>query len=66
MERVGDFYARLPRGPAPEIKPTGLFQRYQARYFGKNPSKARKSRYSYTAVKWHSELVCSMMGLNGC
>ncbi|KAL1955290.1 hypothetical protein VTO42DRAFT_8822 [Malbranchea cinnamomea] len=39
MERVGDFYARLPRGPAPEVKPTGLFQRYQARYFGKNPSK---------------------------
>lgn len=43
MERVGDFYARLPRGPAPEIKPTGLIGRYQARYFGKNPSKMRKS-----------------------
>jgi hypothetical protein len=42
MERVGDFYARLPRGAAPEIRPSGLFQRYQARYFGKNPSKMRE------------------------
>jgi len=28
-------------GPAPEVKPTGLFERYQARYFGKNPSGMR-------------------------
>ncbi|KAL1962914.1 hypothetical protein VTN77DRAFT_9092 [Rasamsonia byssochlamydoides] len=38
MERVVKFYAKLPRGPAPEPKPTGLLERYQARYFGKNPS----------------------------
>ncbi|PWW76517.1 hypothetical protein C7212DRAFT_319733 [Tuber magnatum] len=38
MARVVDFYGRLPRGPAPEVKPTGPFERYQARYFGKNPS----------------------------
>ncbi|KAK2745495.1 hypothetical protein FQN55_006191 [Onygenales sp. PD_40] len=38
MERIVGFYERLPRGPAPEVKPTGLLGRYQARYFGKNPS----------------------------
>ncbi|KAL1986336.1 hypothetical protein VTN96DRAFT_6568 [Rasamsonia emersonii] len=38
MNRVVNFYARLPRGAAPEPKPTGLLERYQARYFGKNPS----------------------------
>ncbi|KAM5483007.1 ATP synthase f chain, mitochondrial precursor [Microsporum audouinii] len=43
MERVSDFYARLPRGPAPEVKPTGIFARYQAAYFGKNASSARES-----------------------
>jgi len=43
MERVVNFYARLPRGAAPEVKPTGLVGRYQARYFsGKNASAARK------------------------
>lgn len=40
MDRVVNFYARLPRGSAPEVKPTGLIGRYQARYFGKNPSAA--------------------------
>ncbi|OJD27892.1 hypothetical protein ACJ73_00709 [Blastomyces percursus] len=38
MERIVGFYEKLPRGAAPEIKPTGLLGRYQARYFGKNPS----------------------------
>ncbi|KAJ9296434.1 hypothetical protein DTO271G3_5132 [Paecilomyces variotii] len=39
MERVVSFYAKLPRGAAPEIKPQGLIGRYQARYFsGKNAS----------------------------
>ncbi|KAI9724062.1 MAG: hypothetical protein M1812_000780 [Candelaria pacifica] len=42
MQRVVSFYEKLPRGPAPEIKPKGLFARYQARYFGKNESAARK------------------------
>lgn len=42
MERVVSFYEKLPRGPAPEIKPTGLLGRYQARYFGKNPSAMRE------------------------
>ncbi|KAL8648362.1 MAG: hypothetical protein Q9210_005029 [Variospora velana] len=40
MERVVSFYEKLPRGPAPEVQPRGLFERYQARYFGKNPSAA--------------------------
>ncbi|RAK92568.1 hypothetical protein BO79DRAFT_235183 [Aspergillus costaricaensis CBS 115574] len=40
MDRVVNFYARLPRGAAPEVKPTGIIGRYQARYFGKNPSAA--------------------------
>ncbi|CRG90595.1 hypothetical protein PISL3812_07639 [Talaromyces islandicus] len=39
MERVVNFYARLPRGSAPAPKPTGLLERYQARYFnGKKAS----------------------------
>lgn len=42
MDRVVNFYAKLPRGAAPEVKPTGLIGRYQARYFGSKPSAARK------------------------
>lgn len=43
MERVVNFYAGLPRGPAPQVKATGLIGRYQARYFsGKNASGVRK------------------------
>jgi len=40
MARVVSFYEKLPRGSAPEIKPKGLFERYQHRYFnkGKNDS----------------------------
>lgn len=43
MQRVVSFYEKLPRGPAPDVKAKGLFGRYQARYFGKNPSAARES-----------------------
>ncbi|KAH8912755.1 hypothetical protein BR93DRAFT_922719 [Coniochaeta sp. PMI_546] len=38
MQRVVKFYEKLPRGPAPEVKATGLLGRYQAKHFGKNPS----------------------------
>ncbi|CAG8954798.1 hypothetical protein HYFRA_00004723 [Hymenoscyphus fraxineus] len=38
MSRVVSFYEKLPRGSAPEIKPKGLFARYQHAYFGKNSS----------------------------
>ncbi|KAE9371812.1 mitochondrial F1F0 ATP synthase-like protein subunit F [Stipitochalara longipes BDJ] len=40
MQRVVSFYEKLPRGAAPEVKAKGLLGRYQARYFGKNPSGA--------------------------
>ncbi|KAI9779457.1 MAG: hypothetical protein M1816_003509 [Peltula sp. TS41687] len=40
MQRVGNFYSKLPRGPRHEEKPKGLLARYQARYFGKDPSAA--------------------------
>ncbi|KAL8670540.1 MAG: hypothetical protein Q9168_004937 [Polycauliona sp. 1 TL-2023] len=40
MERVVSFYEKLPRGRRPNEQPKGLFERYQARYFGKNPSAA--------------------------
>ena len=36
MKRVVGFYEKLPRGPAPEVRPSGLFGRYQAKHFGKN------------------------------
>lgn len=42
MQRVVSFYEKLPRGPAPDVQAKGLLGRYQARYFGKNPSAARK------------------------
>lgn len=41
MERVVGFYAGLPRGAAPQVKPTGILGRYQARFFNKG-SGARK------------------------
>ncbi|KAB8298223.1 hypothetical protein EYC80_001960 [Monilinia laxa] len=40
MQRVVSFYEKLPRGPAPEVQAKGLLGRYQAKYFGKNPSAA--------------------------
>jgi F-type H+-transporting ATPase subunit f len=43
MQRVVNFYEKLPRGPAPEVKATGILGRYQAKHFGKNPSAARTS-----------------------
>ncbi|KAK3996190.1 mitochondrial F1-F0 ATP synthase subunit F of fungi-domain-containing protein [Cladorrhinum sp. PSN332] len=38
MQRVVNFYSKLPRGAAPEVKPTGILGRYQAKHFGKKPS----------------------------
>lgn len=45
MKRVVNFYEKLPRGPAPEVKATGLLGRYQAKHFGKNPSAKRKCHW---------------------
>lgn len=42
MQRVVNFYGKLPRGPAPEPQANGLLGWYQKKYFGKNPSAARK------------------------
>ncbi|KAK5078151.1 ATP synthase f chain, mitochondrial precursor [Lithohypha guttulata] len=52
MARIAKFYERLPKGAAPERAPSGLIGRYQARYFGKNPS---------PAPIWH--VIFFMMGL---
>jgi hypothetical protein len=41
MKRVVNFYEKLPRGPAPEVKATGILGRYQAKHFGKNPTGKR-------------------------
>ncbi|KAL2145665.1 hypothetical protein VTI28DRAFT_6540 [Corynascus sepedonium] len=38
MQRVVSFYEKLPRGPAPAAKATGILGRYQAKHFGKNAS----------------------------
>ncbi|KAK3485806.1 mitochondrial F1-F0 ATP synthase subunit F of fungi-domain-containing protein [Neurospora hispaniola] len=47
MKRVVSFYEKLPRGPAPEIKPQGFWGKYQAKHFGKNPSAKRTSTTIY-------------------
>jgi F-type H+-transporting ATPase subunit f len=41
MQRVVSFYEKLPRGPAPEMKPKGMIAKYQAKHFGKNASATR-------------------------
>ena len=43
MKRVVSFYEKLPRGPAPEIKASGFWGKYQAKHFGKNPTAKRTS-----------------------
>lgn len=43
MQRVVNFYEKLPRGPAPEVQAKGFFGKYQAKHFGKNPSAKRTS-----------------------
>lgn len=55
MQRVVGFYEKLPRGSAPEPKPRGLLQRYQARYMGKNPSAMRTVSMHPCQIRWLSE-----------
>lgn len=38
MQRVVNFYEKLPRGPAPEVQAKGFWGKYQAKHFGKNPT----------------------------
>lgn len=42
MARIAKFYERLPKGSAPEFKSSGPMGWYRDRYFGKDPSAARK------------------------
>lgn len=53
MKRVVNFYEKLPRGPAPEVKATGILGRYQAKHFGKNPTAMRtyKTFQNFTLPK---------------
>ena len=50
MQRVVNFYEKLPRGPAPELKATGILGRYQAKHFGKNASAKRMWCFSGPCV----------------
>lgn len=56
MQRVVSFYEKLPRGPAPATQAKGLMGRYQAKYFGKNPSAART--YTWNIVGYKYEGLC--------
>ncbi|KAK4240392.1 putative mitochondrial f1f0 atp synthase [Achaetomium macrosporum] len=38
MQRLVNFYEKLPRGPAPEPEAKGILGRYRAKHFGKNPT----------------------------
>lgn len=42
MQKVVNFYEKLPRGPAPEPEAKGLLGRYAKKHMGKNPSGRRK------------------------
>ncbi len=41
MQRVVNFYEKLPRGDAPKVQPKGLLARYQAKHFGDKPTVTR-------------------------
>jgi len=43
MQRVVNFYEKLPRGSAPEVQAKGFLAKYQAKHFGKNASGKRMS-----------------------
>jgi F-type H+-transporting ATPase subunit f len=43
MQKVVNFYEKLPRGAAPEVQAKGLLGRYQKKYMGKNASGRRTS-----------------------
>lgn len=52
MKRVVNFYEKLPRGPAPEVKATGILGRYQAKHFGKNPTGKRTFPEAVASPPW--------------
>lgn len=56
MAKIAKFYERLPKGPMPEIKPRSPLARYKYKYFGKEPSPARKSSVlmaDRSNFQWH-------------
>jgi hypothetical protein len=55
MQRVVNFYEKLPRGAAPAVKATGILGRYQAKHFGKNPTAKRMCLASYPS--WSRDAV---------
>lgn len=57
--RVVNFYEKLPRGPAPEVKATGILGRYQAKHFGKNPTAKRTYQPSYPTEQPEAGLFLS-------
>ena len=59
MERVVSFYEKLPRGPAPEPKATGLLSRYQNAYFGNKPSAMRESLHTSGDHRGNTEIETS-------
>lgn len=50
MQKVVNFYEKLPRGAAPEVQAKGLLGRYQKKYMGKNASGRRTSSSGQRAV----------------
>jgi hypothetical protein len=50
MQKVVNFYEKLPRGAAPEVQAKGLLGRYQKKYMGKNASGRRTSISGERAV----------------
>ena len=50
MQRVVNFYEKLPRGAAPAVKATGLLGRYQAKHFGKNAT-AKRMAYAFQVYR---------------
>ena len=63
MANISKFYEKLPKGPAPEIKARGPFERYKARYFGKNPSIAREF-VKQILVSDSTDLVLQLSGMS--
>jgi hypothetical protein len=57
MQRVVNFYEKLPRGAAPEVKATGFLGRYQAKHFGKNPTAKRMWLTSYASRQAEEVLI---------
>ena len=45
------FYAKLPRGSAPETKPSGILGWYQRRFFSKGTAGRKDHRLFYNDIR---------------